>query len=58
MEEEGGGEERGGKTLGEPPDRASRPGGGGWGCGVLGSVVEIEVLTRLRPPDRFPDTYK
>lgn len=47
-------EARGGKTLGEPPDRAPRPGGGG----VLGSVAEIEVLTRLRPPDRFPDTYK
>lgn len=28
------------------------------GVGVPGSVVEIEVLTRLRPPDRFPDTYK
>lgn len=27
---EGGGRRGGGKTLGEPPDRASRPGGGGF----------------------------
>lgn len=44
----GTGGRRGGKTLGEPPDRALRQ-----RRGELWSIVKIEVLRQLRPPDRF-----